>query len=317
MKTAANFIEAIKNETNGFSFGEPWKYDKSSTTTVLPILREIGTKRSYLVLDEAEEIQMEDTGRISSILVTNNEIDPIFIRAGNIFMGSTQERAAIFSRIVMPSKCEKIDVVCVHLSRPISGGAQVHSAGFTPRSIDLSSQRSTWDSAHAFSDSAITTLARLRSHRRRTDVAVEQRAAAKELAFAKEDDVRGNLKSFSKTIEDVLEQVPFGDSQVGIALIDDNGFAGIEVFDHSASWKPVKNQLLRREGEKITEIDVDGVVDWKPENVKKQTKNSLENHFEEEDLYKDQNTRTIKISSGNFIGEVTLIKNQVIHLHLA
>ncbi len=308
MKTVKEFVNAIKDEKEGFSFGEPWRFDENSLTAVLPILRDSKEVRKYLVLAEAKRVSLEDTGDINAVLVTNNEKKPVFIRVGNIFAGKTQERAATVSRVVMPGKTEKVDVVCIHASKPISGGAEVKSAGLTPRSIDLTAQDRTWESAHMYS--AMTT--------NMMSVSLSNSGGPSMSASftpAPIDDITANLKNFSKAIEGVLKKVPYTKSQVGVVLLDTKGCAGLEAFDLSASWKAIKDDVVRREGEKISEQDKDNVFEYKPEKAKAQTKKAL-GSFKEQPLYEDKDTQTIKISRGDFVGEVTVLKNKVIHLNL-
>lgn len=316
MKNVKEFVKAIREERRGFAFGEPWRFDESSLTAILPILRKSKAKRTYLVLGEAKKVKMEDTGDISSVLVTNNEKKPVFIRAGNIFKGKTQERAATISRIVMPGKTEKIDVVCIHQSQPITSGARVESAGVAPSSINLSSQSDAWQSAAFFNASAVSTVANLRSTGSSNALDIDQTDATVELNFAKADDIASNLKSFSKAIESVLKKVPFTKNQVGVVLLDTKGCAGLEAFNLTGSWKAIKDDIVRREGEKIAEVDKDNVFEYKPEKAKKQAKKALENEFEEADLYKDKESQTVKISYGDFVGEVALLRDRVIHLSL-
>jgi hypothetical protein len=311
MKTVKEFINAIRDEKEGFSFGKPWRFDEKALTAILPILRESKAKRKYLVLAEAKKVRLEDTGNIDSILVTNNEEKPVFIRAGNIFKGKTQERAATISRVIMPGKTEKIDVVCIHASRPISSGVEVKSAGVTPRSIDLSSQNEAWDSAQTFCSMSMSVSASLGS-----SINNGSGGGGGKVEYVKVDDIATNLETFSKAIESVLKKVPFTKNQVGVVLLDTKGCAGLEAFDLSVSWKAIKEDIVRREGEKIAEIDKDNVFEYKPKKAKDQAKKSLAGNFKEQPLYGDNDTQIFKISRGDFVGEVTLLGNKVIHLNL-
>ena len=314
MKTVKEFVNAIKDEKEGFSFGEPWRFDENSLTAVLPILRDSKAARKYLVLAEAKRVTLEDTGDINAVLVTNNEKKPVFIRVGNIFAGKTQERAATVSRVVMPGKTEKIDVVCIHASEPINSGADFKSGGLTPRSIDLTAQDRTWESAHQYSAMAMNVM----------DASLNADSGVRGFSVGSSpsrspsvgiDDITANLKNFSKAIEGVLKKVPYTKSQVGVVLLDTKGCAGLEAFDLSASWKAIKDDVVRREGEKISEQDKDNVFEYKPEKAKAQTRKAL-GSFKEQPLYEDKDTQTIKISRKDFVGEVTTLKDKVIHLNL-
>lgn len=309
MKTVKEFIASIRDEKKGFTFGDPWRFDEKSLTAVLPILRKSKERRAYLVLQEAKRVKQEDTGDINSILVTNNEKKPVFIRVGNIFKGKTQERAVTISRVVMPGRTEKIEVVCIHQSRPIKPG-ETYSEGITPRSVDLTGQGETWGSASAFQAMASDTLSSL------SDIGAVSDASVGRIASVKVDDISSNLKEFSEAIEGVLKKVPFVANQVGIVLLDTKGCAGMEAFNLSDSWKAIKDDVVRREGEKIAEVDKDSVFEYKPRKAKGQAEKVLDAKFKEEPLFKDNDAETIKISYKKLVGEVTILKDKVIHLNL-
>lgn len=316
MKTVKNFIKAIREEKEGFSFGEPWRFSKKSLTAVMPILRESTEKRDYLVLAEAKKVKIEDTGNIDSLLITNNEDKPVFVRAGEIFKGKTQERAATMSRVVMPGATEKINVVCVHQSKPIMGGGNVGIGGFAPSSVIISagtgdpmSQSHVWAKTVAYCASAKSVVGNLNV----AGVTTERTEIPR---WEKMDDLASNIKKFSKAINEVLKGVPFTENQVGIVLLDTNGCAGLEAFNLSVSWKAIRENLIRREGEKIADVDKEGVFKYKPEKAKGTVKKLLKEKFEEKSLFKDKDTETIGISHGDFVGEATILNDKVIHLNL-
>lgn len=310
MKTIKNFINAIREEKEGFSFGDPWRFDEASLVAVLPVLRQSREKRNYIVLAEAKKFKIEDTGNINSVLITNEEKEPIFVRAGEIFKGKTQERATTISRVVMPGKTEKIDVVCVHQSKGIVKGTTFERGGFAPASVNVrESQSEVWANSVNFMSSAQDSLASLRE--------VESISmGVGSASWGKMDDLTTNIKEFSKAIETILKKVPFAKNQVGIVLLDTQGCAGLEAFNLSQSWKALKDDVIQREGEKISEVDKEGVFEYKPKKAKETTKKTLRETFEESTLYKDKDTQTIGISHGDFIGEATILKNKVIHLNL-
>ncbi len=321
------FIKSLLNEENDFKFGKPWRYSKSSLTAILPIIRKTKEQRDYITLSEAKKFKIEDSGNIDTVLVENKEKKPIFVRAGEIFKGKTQERAAVISRVVMPGKTERIRVVCVHASRGISSGAKMKSAGYTPDSFtsafvsnvsDSNLQRNTWRDVKSHSmrvsstDIGSSTLPTSFGLTAYSDLG----AGGGGGGSANIDDLQKNVKEYAKTVEDILRSVPKVDWQVGAALLSVDGCKALEVFDLADSWTAIREEVVRKEGEDISKEDKDSVFDYKPEKAKKAAQVPLKSKFSESDLYKDENTQTVKIDTEKYVGEVTVLKGKVIHLNV-
>ena len=143
MKKINDFINAVKDEKEGFILDEPWRLNEETLFAIVPILRKSKKKRKYIMLAEAKDVQIEDTGQIAYVYVKNNEEKPLFVSRGTIFRGKTQERAAIHGHLIQPGKGMRVSVRCVHASKGIKGKAEMEYAGITGYGIDLSTQSRT------------------------------------------------------------------------------------------------------------------------------------------------------------------------------
>src|SRR3989338_10625263 len=107
-----SFMDAIKDQLDGFMFGTLYRLNDRVLGGVVPILREnVDFKRAYKLVEEINEKQaytVTDTGNISQIKVKLIGDEPIFIRSGTAFEGQgTQSRASEVSVIIMPEKREE------------------------------------------------------------------------------------------------------------------------------------------------------------------------------------------------------------------
>lgn len=136
------FISDITKEANKFSIGSPWRNSDLSVTCVVPVIRANKDKPDYLLLSQARDVDISDTGAIDRVRIKNNEKQPIFIRMGELLKGKTQERSVVISRVIMSGKEEIVDVKCIHASRPIHSGAKFSSGGIAPMRDSLYSSTS-------------------------------------------------------------------------------------------------------------------------------------------------------------------------------
>ena len=157
MGVVKDTLISIRDETDGFSFGKPWRFNEKSLSVVVPITRKAGegAVRGYITLAESENVVLKDTGHIDKIVVENKEERPVYIGAGEIMAGDTQERAVVRGYLVMPKQTENIEVKCVHASRGISGDVSMASKGYVPRSVRTNLRRGqgeVWDSVRGVSN---------------------------------------------------------------------------------------------------------------------------------------------------------------------
>ena len=305
------FLNTIAEEKDKFSFGESWRYSEDSLVAVLPILRDLEKKRGYLLLREPTDVSVSDTGQINRIRINNKGKKPVYIRMGELFTGKSQERMATRSYVVMPQEIVDIEVRCVHASKGIRSGEDMKPNGIAPSTFDSQlsnssfrgrrvSQRDTWNTVGSISASFSTTLSDS-----------TEGFVSPSMAFS--DDLRSNLKKFSKQIDKILEKVPYFSNQVGLAMIGTNGVRGVEAFDLKQSWKVLKDDIVQKEGENIAEMKKDSPFEYKKERAVKVVKDVLKLDFEEKVLFKNKDCRIIGLNSEKYTGEITELNGEVIH----
>jgi hypothetical protein len=145
------FITAIASETEGFVLDEPWRLNPESLSVIVPIKRKTRKQRKYITFAEAQNVKVEDTGQVNYLYVQNNEDKPLLISRGELFAGKAQERVAIHGYVIMPKQGSRINVHCVHYSKPTRSGTEMKYAGRAPYDVDLSNQMRTWDSVSSYS----------------------------------------------------------------------------------------------------------------------------------------------------------------------
>lgn len=129
------FLTDFSESRSGFHLGEPWKYSDKALAVVVPILRENAPDRLYITMYEVlKQLGINDTGHIDRVEMQNRAGKPVFVRAGTIFEGNTQSRAAEHSGIYEPGKVD-IPVRCVHQTHGIATGAQMKFGDIAPLSV--------------------------------------------------------------------------------------------------------------------------------------------------------------------------------------
>lgn len=319
------FIDAILNESLGFSFGEPWRYDENSITCVLPIIRRSDEKPKYVTLAEAPKVKIQDTGNINRALVLNYEGAAVFLRIGEVLAGDTQNRALVMSRVIMPKHKAEVEVKCVHASRGIRGGSLLRSSGYSPRkdSYYASSlhetgeilQSHSWDDDRNYFRNARGSLGSLRGRIRpdRFNDTFELFHSGR----VSPDDLTRTRDEYNKAVNEILQKVPLGDYQVGMALIDVKGFYCLDCFDHHEPWKAVKEAIVGKESISITErlrIDKGGIFEYKPEKAEDATKEVLKKKHTQKTQHQTKRTKTLTMDFGEYIGEAVELDGEIIHL---
>lgn len=295
------FLDNVKDERDGFGFGKVFRFDENSVVAILPILRQSNDERNYIVLPEAGDIKIEDTGSIDSAKITNNGNKPIYVRSGTILKGQTQERATVIDRIVFPNKTEIIKVVCIHQTRGISAGTKMDYHSLTPSSINLTSQSNAWQSVN--------------------DYCCTMRSSGM-VSFTGDgslapptDDLVSYAKDFSKEIEKILPKIEYKKNQTGMVLFDVEGVYVIEIFDLTLSWKAIRDDVIKREGEKIVKKDLQGIFQLKPERANELAMAVLGQDYKEKELHKNKSA-TYLLESDNYTGQATTLEDKVIHFNL-
>jgi len=138
-------------EISSYELGDPWRFNDSSLTVVIPILRRDVPDRRYVLLQEVQDkVELEDTGSIGKTVVKNKTDRYVFIRKGTLLKGATQERGVTVGTVILPNSTREVEVQCVHASRGIVPGARFRVANaVAPRPVMQSfmarlSQSATW-----------------------------------------------------------------------------------------------------------------------------------------------------------------------------
>lgn len=144
------YLNDIVESRFGYRLGEPWKYSDESLGVVVPILRENSPDRQYITMYEVlKELNIQDTGEIDQLDLQNKSGIAIFIRAGTIFTGGTQNRAVQHSGVFSHEK-ETVKVRCVNASHGIRKGEEMVFGDIAPPSVTRNlmarGQHSVWDS---------------------------------------------------------------------------------------------------------------------------------------------------------------------------
>ncbi len=138
----------------GYLLGEPWKYSEEALGVVVPILRENSPDREYITMYEVlDQLNMKDTGHINLVELQNNSGKAIFVRAGTIFAGKTQNRAVQHSGVYQ-EKTTNINVNCVYQTHGIRKGEEMKFGDIAPPSITMNlmtgNQSKVWESVHRY-----------------------------------------------------------------------------------------------------------------------------------------------------------------------
>ena len=317
MKTFEQFITAVKEEKQGFSFADPWRYNEEALTAVLPIIRETVVNRNYLTLVEAmDTIKMRDSGSVGEVKLENIGDTNVFIRAGTIFEGDTQNRAASYSQMIFPGQKVPVEVVCVHASHGVNSGSVMAYGGIVPQSLNLSDQHKAWESVSAYALRAETTHQPVDT---RPVLASEfhEMIAPPSVKRGEMDNLVGSMKLYNKTVEGILKSVPLLVNQVGMAMIGHDGFHGLEAFNLDLPWSALKEDVVKREGETLSKIDKHLTFNYKPEKAIQEVQNALDHKFKAKVLYENRRTKTLSLTNGSIVGEATVFEGKVIHLDLA
>lgn len=339
------FFQLIAEGKDGFSFGKSWRYSEDSLVALLPILRVAPKKkRGYVLLSETKKVKIEDTGQINKLLVKNNEKSPVYIRMGEMFTGGSQERMATRSYVVMPKEEIKIDVRCVHASKGINVGVTMTSSGIAPSSFDSHlcsagfkmrsiEQREVWKNvdnvAHSFCCSSREIYDAGDGADSPADINDERIVGGQaevtsgintteipsfDAMFT--DNLMGNIDKFSDQIKNILQKVPYFENQVGVSLIDLQGISAIECFDLKDSWKKFKDEIIKKEGDKISKQEKNSPFQYREDRAKESLKIVLKADYEEKTLFKSKDWRIIGLKNKNYTGEIVELKDKPIHLLL-
>ena len=312
MQVVLDSLQSIAAEKEGFQFGDPWRYSDASVVAVMPIVRSIDRERKYITLVEAGKgVVITEIGRVNSVKVKNETDWNVFVRAGEIIAGSTQERAFTMSQII-PAKTEKeVEVVCIHQTRGLSMGTGMKTDGYTPRPVVHSLYSAAGMSASNYQSTVWGSI-------RRYAVSAYTAAVPTDKVFFPTDDLAQALHRTHTHIGDLLSKVPYVEKQVGLMTVGMEGALALECYDLHQSWSAVREAAIKQQGEDLSKVlnDMDQVFQFRPERAKEAARLLLTLPYKVESVGKNGNWETFALRHKDFVGSATVLNDEVIHLQL-
>jgi DNA-binding HxlR family transcriptional regulator len=299
--------DLLSNLAKGeYEFKEPWRATEKSLAVVVPIVATRNMTRNYVVLEEVKDrVKIVDTGGISHACIEGDLNTPTFVRGGTMLKGATQERATQFGIVVIPAKSEQIPVHCIHASRGIRPGAQFQVGGMSPRRVYSTilsdrDQTRTWSEVRNYSAAAGSWADQFRQY-----VPPDDLVAASE-----------SMQEFTRNLNEILKHLPDYTDQVGVVIIDPEGIAGFEMYDHRDSWKAFSDSIIRSYTEELSKEDKTGI--FKPDTAAAvSTVRRFLDDVEKaqgEEVFTRNNARTILLKTQDYVGEYTSVSGKTIHL---
>lgn len=303
MEILNTFLRDIANETNGFGLGEPHHPGSDSIVAIVPITRQMRRQRDYITLSEAgERVSIKDTGSIDEVIVTNNTEKPIFIPAAWMLSGETQTRIVAQGVVILPSEIRNISVACVQESRGISTNAILRPDTIGPRSVEQELYRE-----------------RGRGTDRQSGVwRADREYGEKVMPVDEADDLLSAHSRRVRAAEKLVSQLPELPDQVGFAIMVPKGVGSLECFDLPDSWRAIGRLVIEKEVEAISQKreDFASVFEYKPHKAHSLLRAFLRRKFLVEAVVSGPNWKTIGISASDYVGEVTIMANNIIHVSL-
>jgi len=307
-------IESVRKILEEYEIGEPWKLTKGAGF-VLPILgRPPFPDRNYVLLQEVlDQVEFKDTGGIGDVAVSNRSGSNVFLRKGTMLKGvGTQSRSPVAGVVLEPTdEVVKVPVNCIHASHSIRAGADFTARGLTPKSVyeDLGQQSRTWASISNYSGRVRASAMRAGGYP----------TMALSMSSDSLVDVEESVSKFREDVDDILSQIP-GDhvNQVGVAVFDLQGVAGVEVFDHPDSWHAFSKSIIRSYSEILTE-EVADLYEIKMDRAEPALRAFLKKACDAERRLVTENkvSKIWALSAEDIAGELAEVEGREIHLILS
>ena len=287
------FLRDIANEISGFGLGEPQRPGSESIVAIVPITRRVRRQRDYITLSEAgERVSIEDTGSIGEV----------FISAAWMLAGETQARIIAQGVVILAGEVRNISVACIQESRAISGGAVLRPGIVGPRKVEQELYNG-----------------RSRSNAYQNEVWHATREyGEKVLPTDEADDLIEAHSRHIRAMETVISQLPETPNQVGFAILVPKGVASLECFDSPDSWRVMGKSLIEKEVEALGQKrpNFNSVFEYKPQQAHSILRAFLRRKFVVEPGISGRTWETVGLSESNYVGEVTIMDNNIIHVSL-
>ncbi|GAF71107.1 unnamed protein product [marine sediment metagenome] len=335
MSKTVDLLLDIASEQNGYRIGEPWRFHELSLAAIVPIIRENGHQREYLLLAEAKGVKIKDTGSIDKIQVTNKSGQAVLAKAGEYVAGGTQTRVLTVSQVIFSEEKVILPCACVHSTKGIRADQPVEVAGYAPREVrgvvysgirrrsgsnlyTTNFQQDVWGSVkrasrrYAESNQCFaSSLGGLSSG------GGELGAIAEDMAtpyFTPTEDLAGRVRETGEKLEKVLKKVPHVENQVGICLCSLDGLDTFESFEHPDSWKALRDNLLKAEADKLVDLSNSSCLfEFRADKARDVIRDLLTSKFDENVVIDRENSQTIILNTERFQGEVVTLRGEPIH----
>ena len=297
--------------------GEPWRLRENGAAVGIPLLlreRRSGERRYRLLSEVGDQVKLVDTGRIDKLQVVNGSAETVFIRKGSIVKGDTQTRALTLSIAVAPMSKTQAEIKCVYASKGIRGGSSFEFSGkIAPVAVTASlraSQGETWNKVHEYTASR-------KSFESIDVLSINNTVRLNELDRRRgTDDLEGYLAAEEGIIDEAMKHIPVDHvRQVGLAVVDFEGIAGVELFDHPDSWRALSKSVTRNYAEILARMASD-VFEVNMEKVRRLVGGFISElqSMEGGSVYREGTAETYEIMEKRFTGEYTTLDGRLIHI---
>ena len=321
-------LDKIMGQTDGYRLGELWRHTDKSLGGVMPIILDNDTEREYVMMEETKDtLTLTDSGRIDLIKATSKVNKPVFVRMGTAFKGSTQERAADVSVIIMPDKEQEITVKCIHASKGIKTGAQFSYAGSVPHFVERgfamsAGQSETWGRVSQHNERCCERSQFSENRQMNNSPSFVSRLTGRSnmsaMSFTQYDDLIGTrekLKEYNKDSTEILKKIPSVEGQVGCIIFDQKGVFSLELYDHPLSWKAYHQSIYEKYEDILLDTQVEPLFSLNKESLPKLIQAFISD-IKSATTKEVKNTKDFKtcLFEKTVIGEYTELNGKLIHL---
>jgi len=345
------FLTDVVESKYGYEIGEPWKFSDKALLVVVPIKRKNAPNRPYTTMYEVlKDMGMKDTGHIDQVELQNKTGKAVFVRAGTIFAGETQNRAAQHSGVYQPGKVD-VPVRCVHQTHGIRSGAPMIFGDIAPMSVTMNlmggNQSDVWDSVSNYTSggrhggpmsnfcgfamtqpqpsSLYGSSGWSRTHNRSSNyVSLSsldgEGTAVHGLYTEREDDLLGHLQKVRESqgkqaLDEMMQKVPLFENQAGAIIFNPLGVLAVETFDSPKSWEAIKQEVIEKYGDHVSNEQAEHLFELRKDMILPMLKKFLASmdKFEEKTIRKDDLSETRAVWGEGVVGEYTLVRGRTIH----
>ena len=233
-------MDTIADAFESAHIGQPVRF---SNLTMVPLLREQQGDRAYITLDEALEAgtarvtEVSDGGSVSELRFLNDGDMPVLLLDGEELIGAKQDRILNLTILAPAQKDTVIPVSCVE-----AGRWRYRSSKFRSSKHTLSARMRA-----AKAEQVHMSMSRTGTHDS------DQRAIWRDLG-AKASRLRAHsptgamsdmYEQHETPIDNLVENLPASQNQVGAVFVIDNSIAGIDIFDRPETFAKLLPKLVR------------------------------------------------------------------------